>query len=305
MSDLHTDQAAGDTSGGTPQTAGAMLRQARQAQGLHIAALAAAIKVTPRKLEALESDRYEELLDATFTRALAQAVCRALKIDAEPVLARLPQAPGKGLDHMAGGINAPFRERGSRREASDLPRIGGPLLWGSIALVVAAVVIYFLPAGLFAPRDAARSGAASAPAEAASTVVEPVAPPVVAPEASAAAVSVPAASAALAAASAPVPAPVASAIAAASAPAATGAPRAGSILVIETSGPSWVDVRDASGKVLVSRLVQAGESLSFDAPVAPLKLKIGNAAATRVNFRGLPVSLSNAGRDNVARLELK
>ena len=67
-------------------SAGALLRQARQAQGLHIAALAAAIKVTPRKLELLEADRYDELPDATFVRALAQTVCRSLKIDAAPVL---------------------------------------------------------------------------------------------------------------------------------------------------------------------------------------------------------------------------
>ena len=70
--------------------AGALLRAARERQGLHIAALAAAIKVSQRKLEALEADRFDELPDATFTRALAQTVCRQLKIDPKPVLERLP-----------------------------------------------------------------------------------------------------------------------------------------------------------------------------------------------------------------------
>ena len=50
-----------DTPADTPlpaaTTAGAMLRQARQAQGMHIAMLAAATKVPQRKLEALEADR--------------------------------------------------------------------------------------------------------------------------------------------------------------------------------------------------------------------------------------------------------
>ncbi len=59
-------------------TAGRLLREAREKQGLHIAALAAAIKVAPRKLELLEADRFDELPDATFTSALAQTVCRAL-----------------------------------------------------------------------------------------------------------------------------------------------------------------------------------------------------------------------------------
>ena len=48
-----------------------MLRAARERQGLHIAALAATIKIPQRKLEALEADRFDELPDATFTRALA------------------------------------------------------------------------------------------------------------------------------------------------------------------------------------------------------------------------------------------
>ena len=37
-------------------TAGALLRQAREASGLHIAALAVTMKVPVKKLEALESD---------------------------------------------------------------------------------------------------------------------------------------------------------------------------------------------------------------------------------------------------------
>ena len=45
--------------------AGALLRAARERQGLHIAALAAAIKVSQRKLEALEADRGDGLPDAT------------------------------------------------------------------------------------------------------------------------------------------------------------------------------------------------------------------------------------------------
>ncbi|WP_374684976.1 helix-turn-helix domain-containing protein [Rhizobacter sp. J219] len=46
----------------TPDTAGSLLRQARVAKGLHIAALATSIKVAPRKLELLEADRYDETL---------------------------------------------------------------------------------------------------------------------------------------------------------------------------------------------------------------------------------------------------
>ena len=57
------------------------LSEAREAAGLHIAALAAALKVPVRKLEALEAGRYEELPDLTFARALASSACRQLRID--------------------------------------------------------------------------------------------------------------------------------------------------------------------------------------------------------------------------------
>ena len=78
-------------------SAGALLRAARERQGMHVAALAAAIKIPQRKLEALESDRLDELPDATFARALALTVCRALKIDPAPVLAVLPLAGAQAL----------------------------------------------------------------------------------------------------------------------------------------------------------------------------------------------------------------
>ena len=73
------------------KSAGQLLREAREAQGLHVAALAVALKVPVKKLEALEADRLEELPDAVFVRALASSVCRALKIDPAPILEKLPQ----------------------------------------------------------------------------------------------------------------------------------------------------------------------------------------------------------------------
>lgn len=62
-------------------TAGELLRQAREAAGLHVAALAVSMKVPVKKLEALEADRLDLLPDAVFVRALASSVCRTLKID--------------------------------------------------------------------------------------------------------------------------------------------------------------------------------------------------------------------------------
>ncbi|HRH89477.1 MAG TPA: helix-turn-helix transcriptional regulator, partial [Rubrivivax sp.] len=94
-----TESTATESAGAS---AGALLRAARERQGMHVAALAATIKIPQRKLEALEADRYGDLPDATFTRALALTVCRALKLAPEPVLALLPQTGGKPLADVAG-----------------------------------------------------------------------------------------------------------------------------------------------------------------------------------------------------------
>jgi cytoskeleton protein RodZ len=135
---------AADTSA---PSAGRLLREARERQGLHIAALAAAIKVAPKKLELLEADRFDALPDATFTRALAQTVCRALKIDPAAVLMLLPPpTAGHRLEQVGGGLNAPFRERpgvGGQREPAP-PRFGA-VFWITALILVAALGLYFAP----------------------------------------------------------------------------------------------------------------------------------------------------------------
>ena len=62
-------------------TAGEILKNARQAAGIHIEALAVALKVPVSKLEALESNNFDLLSDTVFLRALASSVCRVLKLD--------------------------------------------------------------------------------------------------------------------------------------------------------------------------------------------------------------------------------
>jgi len=98
-----------------PTSAGALLREARQKKGLHIAALAVMLKVPQAKLEALEADRWQDLPDMTFVRALAKTVCRALKLDAEAVLRLLPAGKDPELN-VSRGLNQPYRDRGGLGE---------------------------------------------------------------------------------------------------------------------------------------------------------------------------------------------
>lgn len=280
-------------------SAGSLLRAAREKQGLHIAALAAMIKIPQRKLEALEADRFDELPDATFTRALAMTVCRTLKIDAAAVLAQLPQAPGTGLSAAKGGLSTPFRERPGRTESGESGTRRHPLAWAALAVLAAAAAVFLLPREWW---PAWRGNAAPAP----TSVVVPVAPPAsVAAAASPASQVAEAASAPLAAGSAPAVEVVHSAPSAeagAAAVARTDLPSG--VAVLRAVDASWVEVIDAGGQVLVQRTLQAGESVGLDGRL-PFRLKIGNAAGTELAFRGQPVDLAPLTRDNIARLELK
>ncbi len=287
-------------------TAGAMLREARQTQGLHIAALAASIKVSQRKLELLEAGRISELPDATFARALAQTVCRSLKIDPAPVLAALPSASGYRLDAVNEGVNTPFRDRPGRHEPSRASVLASPALWGPALIALAAAFVYFMPAswvsalqGMVSESDIA----ASAPADAAASAAELAAsqpdsapPPL--------AVSPPTSEAL----------PVAAASAASQAATTLDSSRVSSVegvamasagdLQIRAREDSWIEVTDARAQPLISRLVRSGETVTLEG-TAPLRLKVGNALGTDVSFRGSAIDLTASARDNVARIELK
>ena len=91
---------------------------------------------------------------------------------------------------------------------------------------------------------------------------------------------------------------------AAPAPVAAAASAATAALQLRTIAQSWVEVHDARQQVLLARLVEPGEAIALDG-VTPLRVKIGNARATELVFRGRTLDLTPNTRDNVARLELK
>jgi len=79
---------------------------------------------------------------------------------------------------------------------------------------------------------------------------------------------------------------------------------AGLLRLRTTTASSWVEARDANDTVLVSRVLQAGETVTLNGAL-PIRVTIGNAAATEVVLRGQPVDLAPRTRDNVARLQLR
>ncbi len=287
--------------GASTTTAGRLLREARERQGLHIAALAASIKVTQKKLEMLEADRFDALPDATFTRALAQTVCRALKIDSAAVMKLLPPPSGHRLEQVGEGLNAPFRDRTGmlvQRGGSGLAV--SPAFWITALILLAAAVVFFLPSGL-TQRIASRAMPASAPARTVAvddSASQPLPTFIAAPS-----VVLPGANESPASAAMPAY-PVAAPPAASESAAAPLETAPAGMLQVRTSAESWVEITDARGQPLVARLLRAGEAVGIDG-ATPLRVLIGNASATRLTYRGQPTDLAAFTRDNVARLELK
>ncbi len=288
-------------------TAGAILHQAREAAGLHVAALAVSLKVPVRKLEALESDHYELLSDAVFVRALASSVCRTLKIDPQPVLDRLPQTTAPRLIHDSDGLNAPFR--GPRDSAAPgwPAQFSKPVLLSVFGLLLGALVLILLPRVQQEDGSAKEATIADAgsPVPEALEVPAPervTPPPLAAPSpasltmaAPGPAANAPAVLSVPAAAHAPV-APIVEATAAA-------VPASG-IVLFRAKAASWVEVTDAKGVVALRKLLAAGEAGAASGAM-PLQVTVGRVDVTEVEVRGKPFDLRPVSRDNVARFEVK
>ena len=318
MSELLVASSAADTPGqGMSVTAGALLRDAREAAGLHIAALAVALKVPVAKLEALEADNFSALPDMVFVRALASSVCRTLKIDPQAVLALLPQGEGPRLSAGDVGLNAPVKGFAGRSSAAPFKGAGSrSFVWAVGLLLIGAALMMFLPRGLDADLSALLKqpetttkipmptgnvaqeisvavgaeqrvpSAAPAPAPAAGVGVELPAGESIKPAGIA---------------SHPIVLPSVEASAPSSAPAAD-APSG--VLAFKARSESWIQVRDAAGALVLQRNLAPNELVSVSG-VLPLAVVIGRADATEVFVRGKPYDIGPVSRENVARFEGK
>ena len=266
-------------------TSGALLRRAREAQGLHIGALAVALKVPVKKLEALEGDRFDLLPDTVFVRGLASSVCRVLKIEPEPILAKLPHTTAPQIKDSGAGMNVPFRSAGGGSLHRFWEQLSKPLVAAVAALLAGALLLVIFP---FTGQPEVATGTKSA-----------------APDGS----SQPSLAAPTLAGSASVPELVSSA-ASAAASASVGAEQvAGSgatsgIVVFKAQAPAWVEVVDAGGVVQVRRNMAAGETVGVSGTL-PLSVVVGRSDTTQVQVRGQAFDLLSVARDNVARFEVK
>jgi cytoskeleton protein RodZ len=273
-------------------TAGSKLKAAREAAGLSLDAVAQQLKLAPRQVKALEDDDWQRLPGRTFARGFARNYARFVRLDPEAVLALLP-----------GPDTTPALERpalaATRRPMGEIPieRVSKPsmLRWLIPLLlvgVVAAIAYYEFSRSKLRLLPDMMSSAVSH-----RSAVSPATPPTAArtmPSTSGTATTV-------------LPNPMAGATAAGASgtgAATGGAPAPEASLVLKFRGTSWVEVKDANGRVVVQMTGGSGMTQTVSA-VPPVELALGNAPDVDVTFRGQPLDLSPYVRGGVARVALK
>jgi cytoskeleton protein RodZ len=306
-----------------PRSAGDLLRQRREELGLDLGDVAAALRIKPAYLAALEAGRLDRLPGPAYAMGFVRAYGDHLGLDGREILRRFKEESSALATKPDLSFPMPLGER-------SLPG-GGTLLVALILAFCSYGAWYYLstgersrpervtevPAALLSPRPEQPPTEAAAPrpstALAGSRVAAPAAeafatPGSVNPEpgstgAPAATAGVPLSAPPLALpatvpSAAPPTAPSPSenqtaAIAPAQPPPQSEEPRPSGIadgatrIVIRATADSWVQIRDANQSVLLTRVLKAGET--YPVPSRPgVSMRTGNAGGLEITVDGTP-----------------
>jgi cytoskeleton protein RodZ len=279
----------------TTEGPGARLRAARESAGLSLDQVAQQLKLTQRQVKALEEENFGDLPGRTFSRGFVRNYARLLNLDAHDLLAHLPdaaQAPALESPalHSTGTMMAELPSADVAKP--NFARWLIPLVL--VGCIVAAAAYEWYGgglAGLNEPRQ--QRVAAAAPA---ATAVTPLPNPLVSE-------SRPPTDASPAAAEENMSASHLVSTRPAVVTTAQSPPPSDAPLLLAYVGPSWTEVRDHSGQLLISRLVVADSNEAVRG-AGPFDVVLGNAHVVTLTYRGKQVDLAPYTRQNVARLTL-
>ena len=255
------------------------LRQARLRSGADLDKLAAATKINPRYLRAIESGEFDKLPGGIFARMFVKQYADALGLDgaafaeefqrssqfgnyAAPDVRSIAETRSSFHPNVRGLSSAGERVRDER-----LTSALSSLIWVVAAIGVCAAAYYGLaplPARSGSAHDSTVTNAAPAPAPTSTPAPSPAKEPAAQPQTTTPAPQP-------AAAPAPTPAP---------APAATGPIQ----LVLNAIEPVWVTAI-ADGKTVLAEVVPAGSSKTIVASKGA-RLTLGNAGGVDITFNG-------------------
>jgi cytoskeleton protein RodZ len=283
MTDDEVRADAAPAAGGEPASFGARLAAARERERLSVGDMAARLRLHVNQVRAIESENLAQLPEAAYVRGFVRSYARSLGLDPAPLIDDLNSKLAPATDSVVDGITkardySPVRAAAHERASRSL--VLGLSLVGLVALGAL---------GWYATRQP-RPEAVATPAPAAAPA--PTAAPAAGTEAPGADSAGAGSDTQPAAATEPAPAP------------SQPMDEAGALLLLSFSGPSWVEVTDASGKVVVSQTAGAGEAIQ---PVGrpPFSVVIGDAAQATVKLRGEVFDLQPVTRANIARFTVK
>ncbi len=276
---------------------GQALAAARADLKLSVADVSQQIKYGVKQIAAIEADDYAKLPGTTFVRGMIRSYAKLLQIDSAPLLSELGRRdiPGPATVDLRISGQEPFIENGKKSN-----RI---YAWLSVAALVAVAVVAY--EWWVNPVDKGevvtiKPRAAQVEGSVASVATAPAPSPAPAP-----------ADAAAAPANAPEPAAAAEARAA-KPPVQTampaGVPRrgvsGGRRIELDFDQLSWVEIKQANGKILLSQLNPAGTRQVIEGE-PPFDVVIGNAAKVRLKYDDALVDLRPYFKVDVARLKLE
>lgn len=273
------------------QSVGAQLRRAREARGMTVEGVGAAIKLAARQVEAIEADAYAELMNPTYARGFIRNYAALIGLDPKALLAQLDQQQVRATPQLVeqADVGVAMPVQSSRRKWLL------PLLALSVPVVV-AIALYVWSEFWTAPPGESVQVEQEAVMPPPDAVAEPETEPAT-PSADAQAADAVATEATLAAALPEASPPPAES---ASASPVTGQRQ----LAFTFAADSWVEIRDAEDRIILSELNRAGSSRTVGA-VFPVSLVIGNAKSVRLSIDGTPHDLAPATKVDVARLRLE
>jgi cytoskeleton protein RodZ len=281
---------------------GRALAAARVGLKLSVADVSQQIKYGAKQIAAIEADDYAKLPGTTFVRGMIRSYAKLVQIEPEPLLLDLGRCdiPARTTVDLRTGRQEPFVEGGAKSNRVYV-------LLSIAALLAVAVVAYqwwsnpldtgevvtILPKA--AKSDAPPAPADKPPAAAAQAppAPEPAREPAAAPEPAAPEPAAPE----------PEPAQPEAQSAAPVGAAAQGAGAPGRI-ELQFDDLSWVEIKQADGKVLLSQLNQPGTKRVVEG-APPFDVVIGNAAKVRVKYNDAALDLRPFFKVDVARLKLE
>ena len=309
-------QAPGSAESAATQTltAGAQLARAREAAGLSRAEVAGKLKFSVRQIDIVESDNYAALGGPTFVRGLVRTYAKLLGTEVGPILAALDgcELPPETGQVVADRKGIPFPAAAG--EVSPIFRY----VVISLGVIAAGILVLYLWHGdelLSGPTvnvsPVKQAATVPSPSPGSSTAIDvrptvidtpsPITPTALQPTAPSPAERAPVAPAAGEPAAEKAAGRLAERQPSMPAVAAGGVARR---IQLSFERDSWVNVKDASGRIVLSQLNAAGTQQTIEGR-SPFELVIGNAAFVKLRYRDAAVDLKPYTRAEVARLTLE